>query len=154
MPWSSVSVCMLPMGPGELCQRRYHGHPRGCPNYQKRATCPPKAGVWSSAYLCSRRWFAIWNAFDFGAHVERMRVAHPAWSERQLANCLYWQGGARKKLREEVARFLRDIAGLRPAVEYVPEAHGVDVTATMLTANVRLEWPPQTVAYQVALVGL
>lgn len=36
---------------------------------------------------------------------------------------------------------------------YVPEACGVDVTATMKLIGIDLEWPPVNVAYQVALVG-
>jgi hypothetical protein len=34
-----------------------------------------------------------------------------------------------------------------------PEACGVDVTATMASIGVALEWPPVSTAYQVALVG-
>jgi len=31
---------------------------------------------------------------------------------------------------------------------------GVDVTATMRSAGVELEWPPRKIAYQVYLVGV
>lgn len=154
MPLATIVPVMLDCPPGDLCRRRYSGHTHGCPNYGKRATCPPAAEIWTPEYLESRRWTAVWNTFDFGAHVAKMRVAHPAWSERQLANCLYWQGGARRNLRVEVRRFMMNIAPPQPPVEYVPEAHGVNVTATMASLGIALEWPPKTVAYQVALVGL
>ncbi len=154
MPWSKVTVIMLDRSPGSLCQRRYPNHPRGCPNYGKRPSCPPAAKIWDLQHLLSHQWFAIWNAFDFGGHIERMRKAHPQWTERQLANRLYWQGGARKDLRAEVRRFMSTIAPLEPPVEYIPEAHGVNVTETMAQIGIRLEWPPRMVAYQVALVGI
>ena len=35
-----------------------------------------------------------------------------------------------------------------------PEAAGVNVTATMASIDIDLEWPPVTVAYQVALAGI
>ena len=34
-----------------------------------------------------------------------------------------------------------------------PEAQGVSVTDTMVQVGIYLEWPPKTVAYQVALAG-
>ena len=80
-----------------------------------------------------------------------MRAKHPDWSERQLACCLYWQGTARKQLRELTDKFIE----IHPEciIIPVPEAMGVNVTATMKSIGHELEWPPRTVAYQVALAG-
>jgi hypothetical protein len=71
--------------------------------------------------------------FDLAEHVAKMRAAHPAWSDRQCACCLYWQGGARKFLRQKVREWL-----LTPAQEpifkgfwhvvWCPEAQGVNLT--------------------------
>jgi hypothetical protein len=90
----------------------------------------------------------IWNKFPFGEHVARMRERHPDWSERQLACCLYWQGTARKQLEAEIEKFRRVRC---TSVFRIPEAHGVNVTATMERVGVYLEWPPKRWAYQVAI---
>ena len=93
----------------------------------------------------------IYNRFPLGEHVQRMRARHPNWSERKLRCCLYWQGTARKQLRQRVNAFLAEHPGL--VALYTPEGCGVDVTATMAQIGITLEWPPQKYAYQVALVG-
>lgn len=154
MPWMQVEPVLLDGLPGDLCQRRYTGHRKGCPNYGKRPTCPPQAMLWTPDFCWGKTWYAVWHVFDFGTHVEKMRVAHPTWTERQLANCLYWQGTARKELRAEVLRFLHILPPPVPEVHWVPEAHGVNVTETMRRIGVELEWPPRTVTHQVALIGI
>jgi hypothetical protein len=143
---------LLDCPPGDLCQRAYQGHKRGCPNYRKRPTCPPLAERWTPDSIALYEWYVVWVAFEFGAHVERMRVAHPDWSQRQLECCLYWQGTARARLRSAVIQCLTTLPPPLPTVEYVPEAHGCDVTATMATLGVSLEWPPQTTTRHVAMV--
>jgi hypothetical protein len=84
-----------------------------------------------------------------------MRKRHPNWTERQLANCLYWQGRARKHLKIEFRRFRQvERFGAEPDAEFetVPEARGVNVTETMKLVGVELEWPPKYFTYQVGLV--
>jgi hypothetical protein len=98
----------------------------------------------------SKEVIVVWNRFDLGAHVERMRRRHPEWTRRQLRNCYYWQGTARKQLRERV-HAVTD--GKCLSTTYCPEGNGVDVTATMSAVGIRLDWPPKRWAYQVALVG-
>ena len=134
-----------------LCRRPYPGHPRGCPNWNKRPTCPPQAPLLPSVLDLSQLVWCIYNAFDLAAHVKRMRARHPAWSDRQVRCCLYWQGTARAQLRKKIAAFLEKHPGCE--VLHCPEACGVDVTATMASIGIELEWPPESVAYQVALVG-
>jgi predicted metal-binding protein len=154
MPWQQVTPVMLECEPGVLCGKRYRGHARGCPNFGKRQTCPPRATVWTPEFLHAYRWHAIWNVFDFGAHVARMKAKHPAWSQRQLECCLYWQGTARRQLTEEIRKFheWKEQQGCgRYATSRIPEAHGVNVTATMAQIGIELEWPPKAVTYQVAL---
>lgn len=136
-----------------LCIKPYPGHPKGCPNHGKRATCPPLALLIGEVLDLDDIVWVIWNRFNFARHVERMRARHSDWSRRQLECCLYWQGTARKALRAEIEEFKegRREWGLRLVV--CPEACGVDVTATMDSIGVHLEWPPKRFTYQVALAG-
>jgi predicted metal-binding protein len=144
----------------DLCKRPYPGHPRGCPNYGKRATCPPRAPLLGDAYVLQAPCFLVVNEFDLSAHVRRMRRRHPGWSDRQLRCCLYWQGTARKQLRDKVRRALLEAQrySIRErgvwSVEYVPEAMGMNVTATCAQIGIDLEWPPERVVRQVAFIGL
>lgn len=95
--------------------------------------------------------YCLWNAFDLAGHRRRMRQRHPSWSDRRLCCCLYWQNTARRHLRQRVNSFLAQHLGLLAI--YCPEACGVDVTATMAALGIWLEWPPSSLAYQVALLG-
>lgn len=134
-----------------LCTKPYPGHPNGCPNFCKRPSCPPQAPLLPEVLDLSSTVCCVWNAFDLAAHVERLRARHPAWSNRQLRCCLYWQNAARKRLRERVDQLLEQQRGY--IALYCPEGSGVNVTATMADVGIELEWPPVRVAHQVALVG-
>lgn len=154
MNWWMSYACVAPvvdLSVRGLCAKPYPGHNRGCPNFGKRTSCPPRCGTILELLDLARPAYVIFNAFDLAGHVARLRHRHPDWSERQLKCCLYWQGGARKRLREEVGKFLAEHPG--QTVLYCPEACGVNVTATMASIGICLEWPPETVAYQVALAG-
>ena len=134
-----------------LCIKPYPLHKKGCPNFNKRFSCPPRAGLLTEFLDFTKPIYCIYNAYDIGKHVEKMKLKHPTWSERQLYNCLYWQGTARKQLRQRVKAFLKENVGLYPS--YCPEAGGINITETMKQIGVTLEWPPKHFAYQVALVG-
>lgn len=140
----------------DLCRKPYPGHPFGCPNWGRRDTCPPRAPRFDRVIDLAKPVWAIYNAFDLAGHVDRMREAHPDWSWRQLVCCLYWQKGARNTLEAELAQWLFQRAALGESgyqIFRVPEACGVNVTETMASVGVHLEWPPIRVAYQVALAG-
>ena len=134
----------------KLCVKPYHNHKFGCPNWNKREGCPPKAKKFEDIVDMQKPIYCIWNKFDLGRHIEKMRVAHPKWSKYQLRCCLYWQGTARKQLRKSIERHKRFFSGI---VLTVPEAHGVNVTETMKRLGIELEWPPEKYAYQIALAG-
>lgn len=134
-----------------LCAKPYPRHPKGCPNFGKRATCPPAVPLYQDMYDLERPVIAVWNVFDLEAHVERMQSKHPDWSQAQLECCLYWQGTARKVLRKKIHQAHGTKYEMR--VETCPEAMGVNVTATMASIGVELEWPLVTRAVQVALLG-
>lgn len=135
-----------------LCIRPYYNHRKGCPNYGKKNTCPPKAPFWSEVYHLGATVFVIWNCFDFAGHIQRMKQKHPNWSQRQLECCLYWQPKARKALREIINKFREKYP--KYVITESPEAMGINVTATMRQIGIELEWPPKTKTYQIALAGL
>lgn len=137
-----------------LCAKPYPGHAKGCPNFNKKKGCPPGAAKYDETYDLNQPVYAIINKFDFKSHTERMRQLHPEWSERQVRCCLYWQPGARKQLLTEIKRFWSDLTHRKYSIETCPEAMGINVTKTLANAGIELEWPPETVAYQVALAGI
>jgi predicted metal-binding protein len=150
MPFALVRPVYDPKVRG-LCALPYEGHAKGCPNWKKHERCPPAAPLLVDCFNLAKPTWAIWYDFAFGEHVERMRVKHPDWSERQLRCCLYWQGTARKMLEVEIRKFW----ALQPTAMVVrcPEAMGLSVTATMAQVGVALEWPPATRTVHVALAG-
>ena len=159
-----------------MCRLPYTGHKNGCPNFSKNSRCPPQAPYLEDYLDLSDDIWAIYNIYDLAAHVEKMKIKHPKWSERQLYNCLYWQPSARKSLREEINRFWATEFILQESNNYsvfgvplvysksskaikeiviadTPEAMGANITETMKAVGIVLEWPPKTVAYQVVLAG-
>jgi predicted metal-binding protein len=136
-----------------LCVRPYPGHKKGCPNAGKKEGCPPSAPLFDRHYDLDRPIYAVVNEFDLARHVARMKAKHPKWSLRQLVCCLYWQRGARKKLKVKIQESL-----LRLPREYeanaCPEAMGVNITATLADIGIVLEWPPVQTVRQVALLGI
>jgi len=135
----------------ELCTRPYPLHPKGCPNFGQKDTCPPKAKMFFEVFDPSYPVYAIVNAFDYRGHKEQMRAKHPEWSERQLACVRFWQGKARKQLKLAINMFLSKHENY--AATTCPEALGVNVTETLKNAGIIMEWPPKEIAYQVALAG-
>jgi hypothetical protein len=138
---------------GPMCQAPYPGHPRGCPNYNKKRGCPPNSPKLYDLFCATGPFYLIYTEFNLNAHVAKMKARHPKWSRRQLYCCLYWQNTARARLREEIARFIRLSPGHK--VTACPEAMGLNVTATMEYAGLPVpEWPVKTRAFQVALAGI
>jgi hypothetical protein len=134
-----------------LCFRPYPLHPKGCPNANKCDRCPPKAPLFENVFDLGSPVFAVVNEFDIGSHVERMRAAHPDWTDRQLYCVLYWQPKARKALAAKVKESLKALPGY--VETRCPEAMGIDVTKTLANAGVVLEWPPLKIARQVSFLG-
>ena len=129
----------------------YPGHPKGCPKFGKDPGCPPQVKRFDRLFDMSQPFWAIWTVFPIGEHMEKMRAAHPDWSERQTRCCLYWQKGARAKLGEEIRLFEIGHAGLM--VTRCPEAMGINITETFRRIGIELEWPPVNAALQIALAG-
>lgn len=141
-----------------LCTKEYPGHKKGCPNYNHKDGCPPAAKLFDKVYDISKPVYAIINKFDFKSHVEKMRVLHPKWSNRKCECLLYWQPKARKQLLEGIKVFLthNDKERLNQGYEVIkcPEAMGIDITKTLETAGITLEWPPKNIACQVVLAAI
>ena len=134
-----------------LCTKSYYNHKKGCPNFNKKDGCPPQAMFFDKYYDLSNPVYVIWNKFDLGAHVEKLRSKYPDWSEHQLSCCLYWQPKARGVLKENIKEFLREVPGQK--MTSCPEAMGVNITETMKSIGIELEWPPKKFTYQVAMAG-
>lgn len=145
---------IIDMSVRDLCRRPYPLHKKGCPNYGKKKGCPPHSPLLKDLILLNIRQpiYAIYNRFDFKAHCDRMRKLHPDWSKRQVECCLYWQGTARKILKENIKKFLRKHPHY--CIIDAPEASGVNLTETMKNAEIELEWPPVNYTYQIVLAGI
>lgn len=137
-----------------LCVQEYYNHKKGCPNYGKKEGCPPNTLPFDEVYDLLKPVYAILNVFNFGDHIERMKVKHSSWSKRQIECCLYWQGTARKQLKERIEAFKRRPFGEMYAITQRPEGMGVLVTDTMKSVDIELEWPPKNFAYQIAFAGI
>ena len=137
----------------QLCKRPYPNHSNGCPNFGKRASCPPKCKRFETIITTNSSIYVIWNIFDFAKHVAKMKAKHLNWSQRQLECCLYWQGTARKNLRIEIERFKTKYP-FDWMILLCPEACGINVTTTMAKLGHKLEWPPVNKTYQVAIAGI
>ena len=134
-----------------LCVKPYPGHLKGCPNYNKKNGCPPRAPKIFDVLDLSKPVFAIYNIFDFGRHCNWMRRLHPMWTRRQVECCLYWQQTARKQLKAVTHQFLWAYPTL--TVLDVPEACGINITETMGAVGIELEWQPVNWTYQIVLAG-
>lgn len=135
-----------------LCVSPYPGHKKGCPNFNHKNGCPPRAMTFDKVYDLSKPVYAIINKFDFAEHVNRMKELHPKWSQRQLECCLYWQPKARKQLLQHIKYFFSNHQGY--FITVCPEAMGLDVTRTLKNSGIDLEWPPKQWACQVAIAGI
>lgn len=140
----------------ELCRKPYYNHPKGCPNFDKRDICPPNALFFDKVFDLNKQVLAVCIHFNLAMHVEKMKAKHPNWSQRQCECCLYWQGGVKKKLRQEVAYNIQRTPlfnGSDLISTDCPEAMGVDVTATMARVGIILEWPPKKIVRKIAFIG-
>lgn len=137
----SRTWCMLP----------YQGHPKGCPNFGKKTTCPPMAPmVWDFVDIRRSLWLVVVE-FNIARHMDRMFLKHPAWSQRQARCVLYWQNRVNADLRLRASTFVQEHPGT--IYSLCPEAMGVNVIATAQREGVPIRVKPQSIVYKIALVG-
>ena len=147
---------ILQLSVRSLCTQPYYNHPKGCPNFNKRCTCPPTAPLLDDYFDLTKRVLAVCIHFNLAQHVEKMRAKHPKWSQRQCECCLYWQGSVKKKLKQELQYNIARVPLFdndRLISTDCPEAMGVNVTETMKTVGVILEWPPKKIVRKIAFIG-
>lgn len=141
----------------KYCLTPYPGHPKGCPNYNKKKGCPPKQKIIYELLDFKKPLYVIYTEFDIESHVLRMKKLHPSWSERQCYCCLYWQPKARKSHKYEMDRWIINytkwIIDSSHEIIQVSEAHGVDVNKMMKHIGVELEWPPRKISRIVSIGG-
>lgn len=135
----------------KLCFRPYHNHRWGCPNYGKRADCPPAAPFFLEAF--KGKVYIVVAVFHFDQYLNLKRKQHPEWTERALRNPRHWQGHLKSKLLKFLSEILLNGNGYGDTIIFYPEAMGVNVTRTCQHAGLNLEWPPQKIVCQVALIG-
>lgn len=131
------------------CRNPYPGHPHGCPNYGRRACCPPKAKpIWQ---VIQAALYLVVATLDLDEYRRVMKRRHPEWTERQVKNPLYWQGAVRTKLGDEALMLL--YGHPERMLILIPEAHGVDVFSTAESVGVQIERTPTHKIVKVGLVG-
>lgn len=140
--------------PRSMCVLEYKNHKKGCPNYGKKKDCPPLVPMFDEIFDISKPIYAIFSTYDLFSHTEKMKQRHPEWTETQRLNVLYWQGTARKYLKENISRFNCEFRQKGYYSTTSPEAMGVDVTATLKNAGIELEWPARKTVYKIAFAGI
>lgn len=139
-----------------LCTKTYDRHPKGCPNFGKCDRCPPKAPKFEDVYDLAHPVYAVVNSFPLGIHIRKLKATPKKdgtiRTDAEAECVLYWQGAARKQLKQCVEKLLSRLPKGYEATQ-CPEGMGVNVTATLAACGVDLEWPPRNIARQVALVG-
>ncbi len=136
-----------------FCKLAYPGHKEGCPNFNKSEECPPKVDTVEKIFDLNKDIFFVVQLFDLKSHMDRMKIKHPNWSDAQLKNLLYWQGGVRKRLKEETEEFIQDINNGAMIYTLLPEAMGVMVIDTAQEHGIPIEKTPTDTIYKIALVG-
>mgnify|MGYP006303642661 CR=1 FL=1 len=152
-PWIvPVKRLILSGKTGSWCTLPYPGHPKGCPNYGKKPSCPPNAPPVRERFDLARPLYLVHSGFDLAAHAAAMKEKHSGWSDRQCRCLLYWQPKSRKQLRERVLRAAA-ITGAREMTD-CPEAMGVNVFATAAVSGLKLDRTRSiSICRHVALLG-
>jgi hypothetical protein len=142
---------VIDMRAREWCKLPYLGHPKGCPNYGKRNSCPPLAPLIHSFIDISRDMTIVIVEFNLQQQISYMLKLHPEWSDRQARCCLYWQGRVRRELHQAMSRIIESTAGLKGTDS--PEAMGVQVIRTVKGLGFPISPQPKERVYKVGLIG-
>ena len=119
------------------CKLPYPRHPKGCPNYGKKAHCPPDSLNIKEVLNLKKPIYIVYNEFDLAAHMKRMSRLHPNWSEAMLRNVYYWQNKSRAQLKTRISTAM---ILLNTNVHIAnAEAMGVNLYATCFVNGLKLE---------------
>lgn len=140
------------------CQLPYPNHPRGCPNYSNKETCPPKASYKPEILNDYSNFLLVYAIFNLKKQKERMLLKHPNWSQKQASCLLYWQNSVKKILREYINEiYIRNkkkriylfssgsgfsSMKLNQGLIYSMEAIGIDVFNTLRNNYINFELKP------------
>ena len=114
----------------------YEGYKDGCPMYGTRPTCPPQTVMFDE--LIDPPYFLVIQYYDLVSQMKRMKDIHPNWSDKQCANCRYWQKGFDSLIKNEAEEYIKTTMkdGL---ILIKPEAYGVNLFATCAHHGIILE---------------
>lgn len=139
----------------EYCKLPYDGHPKGCINYGKKKTCPPQQPFRKDVLENYSTFVLALASFDFKKYKQEMKKLHPLWSEKQLANVIYWQNSVKTLLKNKLREYsFEEIFGAgsgfwgRPSMEAV----GINVFHTLKLNGIPFEMKPKDKIVMVALM--
>lgn len=129
------------------CQLPYPDHPQGCPNYGKKALCPPVA-PYMKERLKRYSFFELnWVEFDWQGYKQWRKSQHPEWTERQASCCLYFQGSLKSMLLKQIEK-KRGVfvlgCGSGFAGTQSMESAGIYVFQTLWNNGIEIEVKPKT----------
>ena len=135
----------------EWCLLPYPNHPKGCPMYGTRASCPPEAPLFNE--LVEEPYYLVIQEFDLDAQEKYMREVkgHKNKSSKWCRNSRYWQKGFMNRIIAEANKFLWSFPEGR--ILERPEANGVNLFATCAHHKIMLERNPQKIVKKMVIVG-
>jgi len=136
----------------EWCKLPYPGHPHGCPNYSRKASCPPLAPRIEDFIDISKEMYIVSREFNITEHETKMLKLHPLWSRRQCRCVLYYQPRLNSELLRETVYWARQ-EGLGDVYALCPEAMGVNVIATAQAVGIPILVHPKDWIYKVSVIG-
>ena len=133
----------------EWCKLPYPNHPKGCPMFGTRSSCPPHAP--SFREIVEPPYYLVLQEFDLEAQEKRMKELHPNWSRKMCRNSRYWQSTLRRSLMREAQQFLWQFP--EGIILERPEANGVNLFSTCRIHGIKLEKNPQKIVKKIVLIG-
>jgi hypothetical protein len=150
IPLADGNIILDSRAKGQWCLLPYPRHPQGCPNFNKKKSCPPFSKPFED--LIAPPFLLVIQPFDIDAQAKRMKTIHPNWTDRQARCLLYWQKSERKRLKEEARKFTKSQENDCLLLES-PEANGVDIFATCSKVGIILENNPKKTIWKVMIIG-
>ncbi len=140
--------------PRSFCIRPYKNHPKGCPNYGIKDTCPPHVKGMYDEIFDAREVYAVVTKFDLEKFFDERRKKLPMLAEGQIRNLLVWQQKAVRENNDALRRFYENNPEKQDFVSTrLLECLGVDVVGTMKEVGIDLKFPVEDYAYRIAFLA-